>query len=147
MLRIISQSRTRTERDYRSFRFARDENGAVTVDWVVLVSAVVGLGSAVLLSISSGALDIADRTAIAIAGEETAGPTLNDDGTDFYPWVAASETDDKGNTWYYNSNNQLINYEDGSVMALLFSLDSAGGSSIINARGEETDGTGVVLNR
>ena len=33
-------------------RFQKDESGAVTVDWVVLTAAVVGLGLAVLLPIA-----------------------------------------------------------------------------------------------
>ena len=32
-------------------RFKRDEDGAVTVDWVVLTAAIVGLGIAVLASV------------------------------------------------------------------------------------------------
>jgi len=34
--------------------FANDESGAVTVDWVVLTAAVVGLGIAVMASVSGG---------------------------------------------------------------------------------------------
>lgn len=34
--------------------FARDEDGAVTVDWVVLTAAIVGLGIAVITSVSGG---------------------------------------------------------------------------------------------
>lgn len=34
--------------------FKHDESGAVTVDWVVLTSAIVGIGMAVILMISSG---------------------------------------------------------------------------------------------
>ena len=37
-------------------RFTRDETGAVTVDWVVLTAAIVGFGTAVILTISNGAL-------------------------------------------------------------------------------------------
>jgi Flp pilus assembly pilin Flp len=37
--------------------FRSDENGAVTVDWVVLTAATVGLGIAVLASVSSGVTD------------------------------------------------------------------------------------------
>lgn len=37
--------------------FRRDEDGAVTVDWVVLTAAIVGLGIAVIGTIASGALD------------------------------------------------------------------------------------------
>ena len=35
--------------------FRADEDGAVTVDWVVLTAAIVGLGIAVLTSVKSGA--------------------------------------------------------------------------------------------
>ncbi len=41
--------------------FARDEDGAVTVDWVVLTAAIVGLGIAVLTSVSTGAELMADN--------------------------------------------------------------------------------------
>ena len=37
--------------------FLAHEDGAVTVDWVVLTAAVVGMGFAVLTSIAGGALD------------------------------------------------------------------------------------------
>mgnify|MGYP001553934672 CR=1 FL=1 len=40
--------------------FAKDEDGAVTVDWVVLTAAIVGLGIAVLASVSDGTNDLAD---------------------------------------------------------------------------------------
>ncbi|SIN80150.1 Flp family type IVb pilin [Vannielia litorea] len=36
-------------------RFSRDDSGAVTVDWVVLTAAIVGLGIAVIAMIAQGA--------------------------------------------------------------------------------------------
>ncbi|MCC5973574.1 MAG: hypothetical protein JJT81_05935 [Rubellimicrobium sp.] len=41
--------------------FARDEDGAVTVDWVVLTAAIVGLGIAVLISVRNGAETMAEN--------------------------------------------------------------------------------------
>ena len=38
--------------------FRNDEDGAVTVDWVVLTAAIVGLGIAVLASVSGGGKDL-----------------------------------------------------------------------------------------
>lgn len=38
--------------------FAADESGAVTVDWVVLTAAVVGLGLAVMFVVSGGVEDL-----------------------------------------------------------------------------------------
>ncbi len=38
--------------------FAKDESGAVTVDWVVLTAAIVGLGIAVMASVSDGLEDL-----------------------------------------------------------------------------------------
>ena len=40
--------------------FRADEDGAVTVDWVVLTAAIVGLGIAVLASVRSGANQMGD---------------------------------------------------------------------------------------
>jgi Flp pilus assembly pilin Flp len=42
--------------------FRNDEDGAVTVDWVVLTAAVVGLAIAAYGSISSGAADMTAQT-------------------------------------------------------------------------------------
>lgn len=39
--------------------FRADEDGAVTVDWVVLTAAIVGLGIAVLSTVSGGADQLA----------------------------------------------------------------------------------------
>ena len=39
-------------------RFVRDEEGAVTVDWVVLTAAIVGLGLAVIVAIAGGVNDV-----------------------------------------------------------------------------------------
>ncbi|GLT08110.1 hypothetical protein PVW51_17915 [Sulfitobacter sp. PR48] len=43
--------------------FKSDESGAVTVDWVVLTAAVVGLAVAAYSSIQTGASGLTDRTA------------------------------------------------------------------------------------
>ena len=48
--------------------FARDENGAVTVDWVVLTAAVVGLAVAAYGSIQSGASSLTAATATTLSG-------------------------------------------------------------------------------
>ena len=39
--------------------FRNDEDGAVTVDWVVLTAAIVGLGIAVLASVAGGVNSLA----------------------------------------------------------------------------------------
>ena len=41
--------------------FRNDEDGAVTVDWVVLTAAIVGLGIAVLSSVSSGTQSVTEN--------------------------------------------------------------------------------------
>lgn len=38
-------------------KFCNGDDGAVTVDWVVLTAAIVGLGLAVITTVSNGALD------------------------------------------------------------------------------------------
>jgi Flp pilus assembly pilin Flp len=39
--------------------FRAEEDGAVTVDWVVLTAAIVGLGIAVILAVRTGTTDMA----------------------------------------------------------------------------------------
>jgi Flp pilus assembly pilin Flp len=41
--------------------FRCDEDGAVTVDWVVLTAAIVGLGIAVLTSVGNGTTALSDK--------------------------------------------------------------------------------------
>lgn len=48
--------------------FKRDEDGAVTVDWVVLTAAIVGLGLAVLTSVSGGTKSLAEKISSELAG-------------------------------------------------------------------------------
>ena len=52
--------------------FANDEAGAVTVDWVVLTAAIVGLGIVVMTSVGGGITGLADSTATKI-GAQTVG--------------------------------------------------------------------------
>jgi len=49
-------------------RFATQEDGAVTVDWVVLTAALVGLGIASATVISGGLQDISTDTAATMSG-------------------------------------------------------------------------------
>ena len=51
-------------------QFHKDTYGAVTVDWIVLTSAIVGLGVAVMIGVGAGAKEISGdiRTCITIAG-------------------------------------------------------------------------------
>jgi Flp pilus assembly pilin Flp len=41
--------------------FRNDEDGAVTVDWVVLTAAIVGLGIAVLTSVGTGTTALGNK--------------------------------------------------------------------------------------
>ncbi len=49
--------------------FLNDESGAVTVDWVVLTAAIVGLGIAVLTSVSGGTTTLADAVSSHMASQ------------------------------------------------------------------------------
>jgi Flp pilus assembly pilin Flp len=42
-------------------KFRTDESGAVTVDWVVLTAAIVGLGVAVMTTVRSGTTGLAGK--------------------------------------------------------------------------------------
>jgi len=47
-------------------RFREDESGAVTVDWVVLTAAIVGLGIAVLTTVRTGINDLGGEISTAL---------------------------------------------------------------------------------
>lgn len=47
--------------------FLNDESGAVTVDWVVLTAAIVGLGIAVLSSVGGGTKDLAESISTSLS--------------------------------------------------------------------------------
>ncbi|RVT87135.1 hypothetical protein DXV76_03345 [Rhodobacteraceae bacterium CCMM004] len=49
-------------------RFRNDEDGAVTVDWVVLTAAIVGLGIAVLTSVTSGTKTVTEAVSTHLNG-------------------------------------------------------------------------------
>ncbi|EAQ11199.1 MULTISPECIES: hypothetical protein [Maritimibacter] len=48
-------------------KFRAEEDGAVTVDWVVLTAAIVGLGIAVLTSVSGGTTSLADKVSSSLS--------------------------------------------------------------------------------
>ncbi|THH37241.1 hypothetical protein E4Z66_09985 [Aliishimia ponticola] len=50
--------------------FRKDENGAVTVDWVVLTAAVVGLAVAAYTSIETGATGLTGDTETFLDGQD-----------------------------------------------------------------------------
>ncbi|MGR3801939.1 hypothetical protein [Marinibacterium profundimaris] len=53
--------------------FRKNEDGAVTVDWVVLTAAVVALAGAAYTSIQSGASDLTSSTGSFIEGKAPSG--------------------------------------------------------------------------
>ncbi|WP_245243111.1 hypothetical protein [Pararhodobacter sp. SW119] len=61
--------------------FSNDQSGAVTVDWVVLTAAIVGLGIAVIAAVSGGVRGLGSgiQTSLNSATVVTLG-TLGDDG-------------------------------------------------------------------
>ncbi|KAA9010309.1 Flp family type IVb pilin [Histidinibacterium aquaticum] len=50
-------------------KFRRDEDGAVTVDWVVLTAAIVGLGVAVMGTVKGGVGDLGDKISSSLSSQ------------------------------------------------------------------------------
>lgn len=48
-------------------RFRKDEDGAVTVDWVVLTAAIVGLGIVVMQTVTPGVTGLASQISAAVS--------------------------------------------------------------------------------
>ena len=61
--------------------FCKDEDGAVTVDWVVLTAAVVGLAVAAYSSISGGTAGLSGDTAAYMNQQDITGFANIQDGT------------------------------------------------------------------
>ena len=61
--------------------FAADESGAVTVDWVVLTAAIVGLGIAVVASVRTGTTNIAGNIQSSMTGDNANIAPVNFTGT------------------------------------------------------------------
>ncbi len=59
--------------------FRKDEDGAVTVDWVVLTAAVIGLGTVAYTQISGGAVGLATDVNSALSSATIS--TGQNDGT------------------------------------------------------------------
>lgn len=57
--------------------FASDESGAVTVDWVVLTAALVGLGLAVMGVVSSGVGNVANEMKTQLEVDHVAASQTN----------------------------------------------------------------------
>lgn len=60
--------------------FTADESGAVTVDWVVLTAALVGLGLAVMGVVSGGLESLSGDIANEMNGMDATSGFINDDG-------------------------------------------------------------------
>ncbi len=79
-------------------RFVADELGAVTVDWVVLTAAVVGLGVAVLGVVSKGAQNLSSDIAAQLSGQGTTVPGWSGNGTSSTSGGSAGGTSSTGGT-------------------------------------------------
>ncbi|WP_294620486.1 hypothetical protein [uncultured Roseovarius sp.] len=55
--------------------FRKDEDGAVTVDWVVLTAAVVGLGVAGVATVSDGVDSLATKIESGVTNQTVEGDT------------------------------------------------------------------------
>ena len=51
--------------------FKSEDSGAVTVDWVVLTAAIVGLGMVVIMSVGGGITDLATKIQADVGGRSS----------------------------------------------------------------------------
>ncbi|WP_428515179.1 Flp family type IVb pilin [Roseovarius sp.] len=58
-------------------KFRKDEEGAVTVDWVVLTAAVVGLGVAGVSTVSTGVNGLATKIGTGVNADANVGAGTN----------------------------------------------------------------------
>lgn len=58
-------------------KFLKDEDGAVTVDWVVLTAAIVGLGVAGIAAVQDGVVGLAGKIGTAVNDESWVGDGID----------------------------------------------------------------------
>jgi Flp pilus assembly pilin Flp len=54
-------------------KFRNDEDGAVTVDWVVLTAAIVGMGVAVMATVKNGTTSVATKISQGLGAVSVSG--------------------------------------------------------------------------
>ena len=60
-------------------QFLKDEDGAVTVDWVVLTAAIVGLGVAGISSVQTGVVGLAGKIGSAVDADTWVGQGVGEE--------------------------------------------------------------------
>lgn len=95
-------------------RFVADEAGAVTVDFVVLTGAIVGLGLAVTGSVASGGMSLADLTSDAISDVDVGYSSASDEVpvTESSPSTDTSPTDTSPTDTTSNVSPQQNHHDD-----------------------------------
>ncbi|WP_179378759.1 Flp family type IVb pilin [Jannaschia marina] len=81
--------------------FINDESGAVTVDWVVLTAALVGLGLAVMSVVSGGIQNLSGDIGQTLANQAPGADAFNGNAT----FTANSSTYTVGTAPSHGSNN------------------------------------------
>ncbi|WP_298494486.1 hypothetical protein [uncultured Maritimibacter sp.] len=99
--------------------FATTEDGAVTVDWVVLTAAIVGLGTSVLISVSGGTTALAANVSSALSDMEVLprgafdvgkwGPLTNDSNFSSIVSATAGQSNDELRGWGQLAHDAAMN--------------------------------------
>lgn len=114
-------------------KFARSDDGAVTVDWVVMTAAVVGLGIAVLVSVSGGTTSLAANVSSALSDTDVGLGDGPFDVSKYIPLTGDSNFSTITDATANQTNDQLRNWGDLAKNTALDSNQSAG------TRRQETD--------
>lgn len=134
------------------FEFAKSDDGAVTVDWVVLTAAIVGIGVAVMTSVSGGAVGLSATVGDAIANMEvgTGGddpfdvsqyvPLTGDANFDLITDATASQTDDQLRNWGDIAKNKALDSTQSESTRRQEADTYAARYALLQARGADVSG-------
>jgi hypothetical protein len=109
-------------------RFLTSETGAVTVDWVVLTAAIIGLGGAVMVSTGSGTMSLASLAQTTLTDQEIngygvySGPTVTGVRNSWSVWLEDGDEDlaffdmSNGEVWvmrtlYIGDNDPVVSLQ------------------------------------
>ena len=118
-------------------QFFKDESGAVTVDWVVLTAAIVGIAMAVIALISGGVEDASEGiNDELIVSNFTFGGNDANWASDYIPlsgqhgdtW-SGDGVDDEGRTWAENTYDGWSALSDDELMTMYVNTQITASSS------------------
>lgn len=101
-------------------RFVLEENGAITVDWVVLTAAMVGMGVASVAAVRTGTHDLGTDIQTSLSGASVAAMELHYLFQGLTPELVA----DRATRYANASTEQIVIWHQGRAQSLISAIET-----------------------